>query len=149
MTIDQVMKTQVITINKNSTYKEAVKVLLDNKISGAPVVDEYGRLVGMFSEKDVFKVLYPFYKSYYEHPEEYIDSETREHKAQEIKDHTIDKLMVTDVTYVHPKEKVMAAGGLMLAKGIHRLPVVEDGRLVGMVTRGDIYHTVLKKELGL
>ena len=149
MTIDQVMKTQVITINKNSTYKQAVQILLDNKISGAPVVDDDGHLVGMLSEKDVFKVLYPFYKSYCEHPEEYIDAESREHKALEIQDHKIDRLMTTNLCCVHPKEKVMAAGGVMLAKGFHRLPVVEDGKLIGIVSRRDIYHSILKRELGL
>lgn len=149
MTIDQVMKTQVITINKNKTYKEAIKILFDNKISGAPVVDDNDNIVGMFSEKDVFKVLYPFYKSFYEHPEEYTDPETREHKALEIQNYKVERLMVTNLTFIHPKEKVMTAGGLMLAKGIHRLPVIEDGKMIGIVTRRDIYHAILKRELGI
>lgn len=149
MTIDQVMKTEVITINKNKTYKEAIKILFDNKISGAPVVDDNGNVVGMFSEKDVFKVLYPFYKSFYEHPEEYTDPEAREHKAQEIQNYKVERLMVTNLISIHPKEKVMAAGGLMLAKGIHRLPVIEDGKMIGIVTRRDIYHSILKRELGV
>jgi CBS domain-containing protein len=149
MTIDQVMKTEVITINKNKTYKEAIKILFDNKISGAPVVDDNGNVVGMFSEKDVFKVLYPFYKSFYEHPEEYTDPETREHKALEIQNYKVERLMVTNLISIHPKEKVMAAGGLMLAKGIHRLPVIEDGKMIGIVTRRDIYHSILKRELGV
>lgn len=149
MTIDQVMKTEVITINKNKTYKEAIKILFDNKISGAPVVDDNGNIVGMFSEKDVFKVLYPFYKSFYEHPEEYTDPEDREHKALEIQNYKVERLMITNIISIHPKEKVMAAGGLMLAKGIHRLPVIEDGKMIGIVTRRDIYHAILKRELGV
>jgi CBS domain-containing protein len=149
MTIRNVMKTKVVTLNKNLTYREAVKIILDHKISGAPVVDDNGQIVGMFSEKDMFKVLYPFYHSYYSQPEAYIDPEQREHKAQEIQEHKIEHLMTKKIFMVHPDEKVMTAGGMMLAHGIHRLPVVENNKLIGIVTRRDIYHAVLKKELGL
>ncbi|TAL60333.1 MAG: CBS domain-containing protein [Legionella sp.] len=149
MTIREVMQTQIITINKNLTYKEATQILLEHKISGAPVVDDQGKLVGMVSEKDLFKVLYPYYRSYYEHPEDYVNFEEREHKAHDIQDHAVETIMTKNLTTISPSEKVMAAGGLMLARGIHRLPVMENGQLVGLVTRRDIYHSIFKKELGV
>lgn len=147
MKVKQVMKTDIITVNKNQTYREVVKILLKKRLSGLPVVDDQGKLVGLISEKDLFRVLYPFYRSFYEHPELYMDLEEREDKICEIADDPIAKFMTKEVYVISPEAPIMKAGALMLAKNVNRLPVVENGKLVGLVTRRDIYHAVLKYHL--
>jgi CBS domain-containing protein len=148
MKVKQVMTKRVVKLTKDLTYQEVVKIFLKHKISGAPVVDEKDQVIGMISEKDLFRVLFPFYKSFYENPECYCNLEEREDKPREIKDDPIENFMIKNVCTVSPETPVMAAGALMLARGIHRLPVVENNKIVGIVSRVDIYRKILKKKLG-
>lgn len=141
------MQIKVITIHKSATYEDAARLLYEKEISGAPVIDDAGNLVGIISEKDLFKVLYPFYHSFHDNPELYTDFEEREKKIQEIKGHIIEKIMSTKIISVGPETPIMKVGGIMLAKGIHRLPVVEDGKLIGLVSRGQIFKKILEKYL--
>lgn len=149
MIVKNIMKKDVVTIPHTATYYEAAKILHDHNISGAPIVDEQNKLVGMITEKDLFKVQYPFYKSYYENPELYADAEDRENKASEIKDDVIEKFYSHDITTVTPDTLIMQAGAMLIAKGIHRMPVVDDdGKIVGIISRGDIFRQVLKRNFG-
>lgn len=147
MKVKNVMTKKVITVKKGMTYQTVVKILLKNKISGAPVVDENGKLIGLISEKDLFRVLYPHYWNFYVNPEIYLDLESRENKIKEIKNDPIDNFFIRDVISVSPETPIMTAGAIMLARGIHRLPVVENNKIVGIVSREDIYHRIFKKKL--
>lgn len=149
MKVRDVMELNSITIRHDATYEDVAKILYTHGISGAPVVDEAGNLLGMVSEKDLFKILYPFYKSYYENPEVYVDFEGRESKLEEIRGKTVEVYMSRDIVTIDPEAPIMRAGAIMLAKQIHRLPVVEQGKLIGIITRRRIYRTVLRHQLGL
>lgn len=149
MKVKDLMETNIYTISQDATYAEAAKVLYTNQISGAPVVDATGKMVGVISEKDLYRVLYPFYKSFYENPEMYTDPEGREDKVLEIKDKKITNFMVTDVVTVNPETPILSAGAIMFAHSFGRLPVVENGKLVGIISRKTIFRTVLKQKLGL
>jgi CBS domain-containing protein len=149
MIVKNIMKKEVITIPHTATYYDAAKILHEHNISGAPIVDEQNKLIGMITEKDLFKVLYPFYKSYYENPELYADAEDRESKASEIKDDSVEKFFSHEINTVTPDTLIMKAGALLIAKGIHRMPVVDDnGKIVGIISRGDIFSEVLKRNFG-
>jgi CBS domain-containing protein len=146
MIVKNIMTKDVIKIPHSATYFEAAKILHDQRISGAPIVDDDNKLIGMITEKDLFKVLYPFYKNYYENPELYADAEDRENKATEIKDDVIEKFFSHDIITVTPDTFIMQAGAMLIAKGIHRMPVVDDkGKIVGIISRGDIFRKVLSK----
>ena len=151
MIVKNVMEKNVITINKDATYYEAAKILCQNNIGGAPVVDEDNNLVGMLSEKDLFKVLYPFYRSYYDNPELYLDAQGRESKATDIRDHKIADFMSKgdEISTVEPNTPIMRAGAILIAKHKHRLPVLDKGKLVGIVSRENIFRTILKKNFDL
>ncbi|MEK7077096.1 MAG: CBS domain-containing protein, partial [Patescibacteria group bacterium] len=62
MKVKDVMGKDVVTVSPETTYEEAARLLDGHKISGLPVVDKGGNLVGMLSEKDLFKALYPKYE---------------------------------------------------------------------------------------
>lgn len=149
MKIKEIFNSKVITINDDATYEEAARILYQNEISGAPVIDTNGKLVGILSEKDLFKVLYPYETSFVSNPEMYLDFEIRENKIDEIKNSRIVDYMTKKVITVDGETPVLKVGGIMLAKGIHRLPVVENGNLVGIVSRKDIFGTIFKKHLHL
>lgn len=149
MKVRNVMKSPVITINESASYEEAAKILCEHSISGAPVVDAAGNLVGLISEKDLFRVLFPFEQSYYDHPEAYLDFEQRENKIDEIRHDAILPYITNKVVTVEPEMPILQAGGLMLAKGVHRLPVVEAGKLVGIISRKDIFGRIFKNHLDI
>ena len=145
MKVRDIMERNVVTISEHATYEDAAHLLFTKKISGVLVVDDQKTVVGILSEKDLFRVLYPFYSSFYEHPESYTDEEQREHKVDEIKNHPIHSFMKRDIHRIDPNAPILKAGALMLAKHISRLPVFENGVLVGIVTRSHIYKSVLKQ----
>ena len=145
MRVRAVMEDVPLSFHPETTYEEAATLLCRHELSGAPVLDAVGAVVGMVSEKDLFRVLYPFYKSFYESPDAYTDFESRESKAQEIRLHPVSSFMTSQVITVTPDTPLMRAGALMLAHHIHMLPVVEKGLLVGILRRGVLYRSVLRK----
>lgn len=145
MLVQEIMEPKVITVAPDSTYLAVAQLLYEHDVSGVPVVDFGAELVGIVSEKDLFRILYPYYQSYYEHPELYADLQAREGKAQEIKFHRVETFMTKKVYTVAPDDPIMKAGALMIAHHINRLPVVEGKKLVGIVTRKMIYRAILKK----
>jgi len=148
MKVRTVMGTRIQTVSPKTTYEEAAKIMDQYKISGLPVVEKNGALVGMISEKDLFRALYPRYEYYAADPEAYRDHEAQENEIETIRKNPIELYMSRKVLTIEPDAPILKAGGLMLARGIHRLPVVENGKLVGIVTREDIYSAVLKHHLG-
>lgn len=141
------MNAEVVTIPQGTPYREVERILREANISGAPVVGPSGELVGLVSEKDLFRVLYPFYRSFYENPELYSDLEARESKASDVADHPVERFMSSHVWTVEPDIPLMRAGAIMLARGIHRMPVMEEGKLVGIVTRRSVYRAVFEMNL--
>ena len=148
MKVKDVMKTTLILIHKDTPYCDVAKILHDNKISGAPVIDDDGSLVGIISEKDLFRVMYPHYSSFYNNPEMYFDSEDRENKIYEIKDKKIEHFMTDIIISVDQEMPIMKVGATMIARDIHRMPVLENGKIVGIVSRGDIFKKILQNKLG-
>jgi CBS domain-containing protein len=150
MKVKEIMKTEIIKINAEKTCKEAAKLMIESKISGAPVVDESGKLVGIISEKDIFRSFYPSYKEFYENPEYYYDFEMLEKNAKifseskKVKDVMAERLITAE-----PETPVLKVGAQMVASGIHRVPVVENGKLVGIVSRRDIYRAIMRIHLGM
>ena len=147
MRVEDVMVKEVVTIPVSATYEEAAKTLYDNHFSGAPVVDNEGNLVGMLSEKDLFKGLFPFYAEYHDNPHEYKNHEEREHAVEDVRKRKVKEFMSTQLTIIEPHAPILRAGAIMLAKGIFRLPVVKGEKLVGLVTRENIYRAIFKKYL--
>ncbi|MFH1973296.1 MAG: CBS domain-containing protein [Patescibacteria group bacterium] len=149
MKVRDVMEHHVVTVRPDDTYEYVAKLLNEHQVSGVPVVDAEGRLAGMVSEKDLYRILYPFYSSYYEHPVSYTDLEQREEKVDDVRAKRVEVFMTKDTISIEPDAPVMRAGGIMLAKRIARLPVVEDGKIIGLVSRSRIFKLVIKEQLGL
>lgn len=149
MKVKDIMETSVLSVSPATTYEEVVKILYKNNVSGVPVLDEMNKIVGFISEKDIFRILYPHYKSYYESPEAYTDLEARESKAAEIKNHRAEVFMVKNPVLCGADDSIMKVGALMMAKNVSRIPVIENGQVVGIVSRKMIYRAVLKENFEL
>lgn len=115
-TASDVMTKELVTVLPDTTAEEAILTLLKYKISGAPVVDAGGRLVGIVSEYQLLSVIYD-----------------EGFKLQPVKD-----LMTKEVLSVSSETQLTEIANLFIVHRIRRLPVLEDGELVGQISRRDI-----------
>ncbi len=157
--VKDVMTREVMTISPDMTLKDMDRLLLESEVSGAPVV-EGDRLVGIVSRADVLRVVYEeqrqaarvsdFYTSPYPIPIPALEHLARD--SRKIADHLVKlrvrEIMTPDPLTVGPDDDVQFVARTMSAQHYHRLPVTEDGRLVGIVTSLDIVRLVGEKGLG-
>ena len=121
--IGECMRTKLITLRPDMQIEEAIDLLLRNRISGAPVVDDTGILVGVLSEKDCLRI---FANSAY----------------NVLPGARVDKYMSTELTSLTPDVDIFTAADLFLRNPFRRLPIVdEDGKLVGQISRRDILNS--------
>ena len=150
MNVGQIMTKKVVTIPHTAKLHEVAKILHENGVSGAPVVDEDGSLVGIVSEKDVFKALYPSHAEFYDSPGVWVDLDALEERAGDAKYRPVDDFMTKEVVTVNDKASLMQVGSMMMVRGIHRIVVTgHDQTIQGIVTRRDIYQKILTEKLGI
>lgn len=135
------MTKDVITCKTTDKVQEAARIMTESRISIIPVVNENECLVGVITISDFIgrEIQIPhalvsiknllgqnFYR---------IDIEEIFKKAQHF---TLDQVMSTKLATVHPDSSLNSVVNTMIEKGHKRLPVVQDGKLVGIITRKDI-----------
>jgi len=117
----------VSTIRSLDTVESAVQKLYEERIGALAVLDRWGKLVGMLSERDVLHAL-------------------ARHGAEALR-FEVHELMSPDVTTCTPMDRIDEAMQVMTAHRIRHLPVVENGQLVGLVSIGDLVkHRLDEKE---
>lgn len=136
---------EVCTCSPSTLWSEAATLLIEKQLPAVPVVDASGQVVGVLSEKDLFRALFPLYKDWMEAPHAYHDFELMEAEARAATERTVSEIMSSRTLVADPETPVLKVGALMSASGIHQVPIVENGKLVGMVGRKTIYHAILSK----
>lgn len=147
MQVKDIMVKEVITINKKATIAEIARVLVANSISGVPVVDDEEVLVGIVSEGDLLhKETSPRLPDfinilgaiiYYNGVEQYNEDFKKLTAGQ------ADSIMTAVVVTVSPEEEIDKVAKLMLEHGIKRIPVVENDKIVGIISRRDIIKLLI------
>lgn len=115
-----IMTSPVIHVAPHATVAQALRTMIDRDIGAVVVVDEES-VVGVFTERDLTRRL--------------LDEEA-------LLDREVHEVMSTPVTTVSPADEVVFIFRLMTEKGIRRLPVIDGGRLVGIVTERDLLRWV-------
>jgi len=118
------MTRQLITFYADTPLFDAIKIFSEHPVSGAPVVDKAGQLVGVMSEVDCLRGI--LNKTY--HKEEVGG--------------TVGEFMTTKVDTVNGNTDIIAVAEQFIQRGRRRIPVVEDGKLIGQVSRKDILRAV-------
>jgi CBS domain-containing protein len=126
----EIMATRLITVRPEIPIFEAMRTLLRNRVSGAPVLGDGGSLVGMLSELDCLKVLASG---------EFYDDDHSE--AGTVRDY-----MTPVAQSVSPDLDVYSLAEYFLHHGVRRLPVVEGTQLLGQISRRDVLRTI--EEMG-
>ncbi len=147
MKIKDVMIKKVITIKSGTTLERAAEILVKNNISGAPVVDKNGKLIGIISEKDLFKTLYPNFRDIVRDIKFLLSKNKIKYQIKEKKKTIVDKIMTEKIITIDENASLLKAGSLILTERIHRIPVVKNGKLIGIVSRRDIFRKLLKSDL--
>ncbi|NTV30764.1 CBS domain-containing protein [candidate division WWE3 bacterium] len=143
MRVVDVMTDEVITVRETTPFKQIVNILIQNKISGVPVVDDTDSLVGIISEKDLLLRLFPEHEDFYKTFKEYYDAELIRKEVGKLSRFVAQDLMTNKVITVQKDEPVLGACALMLVHNIRRLPVVEENHVIGIVTTNDLYKKCL------
>ena len=152
-TVADLMQKNVLTIAPGKTLPELERALLRSRIGAMPVVERGGRMVGIVSRSDVVRQLClerslgeAMADAYRDQTDDAFVEKSRRDVAEAIgkrMEHlTVGDVMVRDVITVPPDLPATKAAQLMLERRIHRLPVVEDGKLVGIVSSFDFTRLV-------
>lgn len=114
--VKDAMSQRILSISPEATVHEAIELLLDRDVSGVPVVDQAGELVGMITQFQLLEVMFD----------------------PAIEEKRVSDFMTTRLVTVSDDEMLARAASLMVTHRIRRLPVTRNGRLCGVVSRGDL-----------
>jgi CBS domain-containing protein len=131
MKIEEVMSRDVLTVTPDASLKEVAAVLVEHGVSGLPVCDAEGRVLGVVSEGDLL---------FKERGRDVRRGALFLRPADEAKNNarTAGEAMSAPAVVIEPRRPLSEAARLMLQHRVNRLPVVHEGRLVGIVTRADL-----------
>jgi CBS domain-containing protein len=149
--VKDVMKKPIV-VNPNDDIMDVIRLFRENKISGAPVVED-GRLVGIISESDIVKTITTHNEAIdliLPSPLDLIELPLKTTlKIEEFKEDIekalktkVKDVMTKNVITISPDKTINDAAKLMIENNIKRLPVVENGKLIGIITRGDLIEAL-------
>jgi len=143
MKVSDLMTREVTSVTPETTLKDAAATLAARGISGMPVLDAQGTVVGVVSEADIMVKVGGARRGgrllgWLLEPDIGLDDRFRAH--------TVGEAMTAPAISVQPGRPIHEAAKLMAAEGINRLPVVLDGELVGIVTRADVVRAFTRTD---
>ncbi len=147
MRVDEVMTRNVRTANPETRLEEVAAVMCLNRLSGLPVVDAEQRLIGIIAERDILHYLFPSLDDLME-SSGLRDFEQMEQQYGATLGLTVADVMHRGVVTVNPETPLLRATSVMVRHKFRRIPVADaDGRLVGIVSIGDIHKALFKHSL--
>jgi CBS domain-containing protein len=142
-----IMVKKVITINKNESVKKLSDVLIKNKISGVPVIDDDGKLIGIATEGDlIVKDADLHFPGYFKLLDSIIYLESLDKFKTNLKKYLgtkVEDIMTAKVKTVRDDTPVSEVANIMIKYNINRVPVLDSkGSLIGIITRADIVKSM-------
>jgi len=142
-----IMSEELITVTPATPVIEAARILLDKRINGLPVLDEAGQLVGIICQSDLVAQQKRFpIPSVFNLLDGLIpisSPKLLEKEMQKIAASRVAEAMSSNPETVNPETSLEEIATLMVSKGFHTLPVVERGKLVGIIGKEDVLRTLL------
>lgn len=142
-----IMSEELITVTPATPVIEAARILLEKRINGLPVVNEAGRLVGIICQSDLVAQQKRFpIPSVFNLLDGLIPISSPkglEKEMQKIAASRVAEAMSPNPETVNPESSLEEIATLMVSKGFHTLPVVERGKLVGIIGKEDVLRTLL------
>jgi CBS domain-containing protein len=147
--VKDIMTKEVISVSPETEITDAAKILLEKRINGMPVIDPFGRLVGIICQSDLVAQqksipvpsIFTFLDSYLPLTSiKRIDKEIEKIAAL-----TVNEAMTPEPVTVSPDTDIEDVAKLMVDKKYHTLPVVVDGKVIGIVGKEDVLKTLLSE----
>jgi CBS domain-containing protein len=138
MLVREVMSSRIFTAKRTDSVRSVVLIMLNHHCGAVPIVDSEDRLVGIISLRDVMMPLYPNYGEYIHdevHNGNFLEMEEGYGRVLNMK---AEDIMTPKPAVVSPDEPVLKAASYMGLRNLRRMPVIEKGKLVGMVSIADI-----------
>ena len=120
--IKAIMTTDVITVGRKTPIYKAIEILLENDITGLPVVDDDMTLAGIITEKDILKLL----------------------SVLENDSATVEDFMTKEVVSFDLHEDLIAVCECLIKNHFRRIPILSNGKLTGIISRKDIINYILE-----
>jgi len=147
ITARNVMETDVIKVSPDTDIISAAQILLENHINGVPVVDVEDKLQGVLCQSDLIfqqkKVSIPTIFSFLDGIIPLSSSKQLDKELQKIAALNVGQAMVKNPVSAHPDMPISEIASLMVEKHFHTIPVVEEGKLVGIVGKEDILKVLI------
>lgn len=145
MRVDDVMTTDVATVTPGASLKAVARILVERGISGVPVVDAEGDVLGIVSEADLLA------KERAEPPTRggplaWLVDPIEVIERRKLGARLAGEVMTSPAVTIAPYRNLATAAGIMLDNRVNRLPVVSDGKLVGIVTRADLVRAFARSD---
>lgn len=122
LTAGAIMTAELVTVQPEATIDQAIDLLLRKEISGLPVVDSDGRLVGVITEFALLAMAYD----------------------RRVKNHQVSQHMTRELITVEADDPVNRVADLCIVHRVRRVPVMRDGRLVGVIARRDVLRALVE-----
>jgi CBS domain-containing protein len=125
LTAGAIMNPELVTVPPEASIDQAIEMLLREQISGLPVVDDDGRLVGVITEFALLAVAYD----------------------RRVKNHRVKQHMTRELITVEFDDPVSRVADLCIVHRVRRVPVMQNGRLVGIIARRDVLRALIESPL--
>ncbi|MEO3703899.1 CBS domain-containing protein [Trichormus azollae] len=146
-TVADVMSRNPILVRPETPLKEAIQILADKRISGLPVIDDTGKVVGIISETDLMwqetGVTPPAYIMFLDSVIFLKNPATYERDLHKALGQTVGEVMSKTPITITPDKALKEAAKIIQEYKVHRLPVLDStGQVIGILTRGDIIRAM-------
>jgi len=152
ITVSDIMTTDLITVTPDMDIARAAKILLDNRVNGAPVVDKNQKLIGILCQSDLISqqkklpipTLFTFLDAVIQLP----SMKQFEKQVSKIAALTVADAMTPNPVTVTPDTNIETVAALMVDHSFHTLPVAQGSELVGILGKEDVLRTLLPTLVG-
>ena len=138
MKVFELMSPRVVAVGPKTPLREVLRLMLRYHLNDILVVDDGQRLVGIVTYPDLSRKLLPTERELMEHEEYMITPQLMEDRFRDIVSVPVDQIMTRDVITVPPDLEALKAGATMTARRIKQLPVVQNHKVMGIISHTDI-----------
>lgn len=143
MKVSEIMNPEVHTILPDTSMKIVNRTMQKYGLGYLFIVNEKKEVEGVITYTDLFRLVLPSYQKVMEEGLLWLSPEVIESQAQNLMDKPVKEFMEKNVFKIHPNEMVFKAGAEMIANSIKQIPVVENNKLVGVISFHDILWELL------
>lgn len=147
LTAKDIMSKNIVSISPESEITQAAKILLEERVNGLPVIDDGGNLVGILCQSDLIaqqkKISLPSLFTLLDGFIPLQSSKQLDREFEKISAISVGKAMTPNPVTVSPDATLEDVATLMVNQNFHTLPVIENGKLVGIIGKEDVLRTLI------